>query len=503
MEPQVIIVDLGGQYTRLLARKIRELGVRSVVLSPQAAEEILISCKPKGIILSGGWTSIYDADGPQIPDSILTAGVPVLGVCLGMHWLVHALGGKVEPVPDYREYGPCEFIRLDHEDPLLRELSEKTNVLMSHGDSVTVLPHNARCTGRTLACPIASFFIPEKRFFGIQFHLESADTPYGTQILQNFLDLCGVIQDWNPECMVTQIRSEVLAALPKGAKLLHLFSGGVDSTVIAKLLEPVLQDRLICAVIDTGSLREDEIIEVRRNAVAASCSLHQFDAKREFVAALSGLVEGELKRLSFQDVYRRKVQELKVLFKTPHATQGTLATDLIESGLEGNATLIKTHHNVGVESINPLRSFFKDEVRDLARFLGLPDFVSERMPFPGPGLFIRIVGIPVTEETLGIVRWADARAREIIRANGIERDISQFIVALIGVLTTGVKGDARSVGYSIVVRAVRSVDFMTGTGYEIPASIRRLLMHKLTQHSQIVRVWFDESPKPCATFELE
>ncbi len=502
MGPQIIVVDLGGQYTRLIARKIRELGVRSVVLSAEAAGEVLASCKPKGIILSGGWASVYDADAPDVSESILTADIPVLGVCLGMQWLAKKLGGGVESYASQREYGVYEFVRMVAMDPLLRDIPEKSLVRLSHGDSVTVLPAGAYRSGMTQNCGIASFTIPDKQIFGVQFHPECADTDYGLQILKNFLEICGVLQDWSPECLVTQIRSEVLAAVPKGAKLIHLFSGGVDSTVIAKLLEPVFQDRLVCAFIDTGSLREGEFMEVRRNAVAAGCSLHYFEAKQKFISAMNDIIDGEARRIAFQEVYRSKMGEFKDIFKTPYVTQGTIATDLIETGQEGDAALIKTHHNVGVDSMNPLRSLFKDEVRDLARFLGLPDFVSERMPFPGPGLFVRIIGIPVTEETLGIVRWADARTREIIRASGIEHDISQLVVALIGVPTTGVKGDARSVGYSIVVRGVQSVDFMTARGYEIPSHVRRSLVRTLTCHSQIVRVWFDEGDKPCATIEL-
>ncbi|MDP3769318.1 MAG: glutamine-hydrolyzing GMP synthase [Candidatus Sungbacteria bacterium] len=502
MEPQIVVVDLGGQYTQLLARKIREQGVRSVVLSPQAAGEILASCKPKGIILSGGWASIYNADAPHVPDSILTAGVPVLGVCLGMQWLAKKLGGTVESYASQREYGVYEFKRMAAFDPLFRDIPEKSLVRLSHGDSVTVLPAGAYRSGMTQNCGIASFTIPDKQIFGVQFHPECADTDYGSQILKNFLEICGTAKDWNSECLVTQIRSEVLAAVPKGAKLLHLFSGGVDSTVIAKILEPVFQDRLVCIFIDTGSLREGEIIEVRRNAVAASCSLLHFEAKQEFMAAMNGLVGGETKRLAFQGVYRRKMEELKATFKTSCVTQGTLATDLIESGQEGGASVIKIHHNVGVDSINPLRSLFKDEVRDLARFLGLPDFVSERMPFPGLGLFIRVVGIPITEETMGIVHWADARGREIIRASGCEQEISQLVIG-VGLPTVGVKGDGRVDGYAALVRAVQSVDFMTASGYEIPSLVRRRLINALMQHDKIVRVLFDETPKPPGTIEFE
>ena len=503
--PQMLIIDLGGQYTLLIARRIRELGVRSVVLSCEYANEWLTLNRPKGIILSGGWASIHDANAPQVPDSVLTTSVPVLGICFGMQWLAHTLGGVVESQIAHREYGVREFTRTVATDPLLRDIPEKSMVLVSHGDSVTVLPKHVYRSGGTQDCAIAAFSILEKNIFAVQFHPECAETQYGIHILKNFLDICHATQDWNPSSVAAEIRSEVLAVLPRKSSVIHLFSGGVDSTVIAAVLEPILHDRLICVTFDTGSLREGEMREIRRNAYTAKSSLCVIEAKHTFMAALSGLTDSQEKRLAFQRAYRQKVEDMKIYFKTPYVLQGTLATDLIESGEQGNAVVIKTHHNVGMESINPLRGLFKDEVRDLARFLGLPDFITNRMPFPGPGLFIRIIGIPVTEELLAVVRWADARVGEIVRTQGIEKKISQLIVALIGVKTTGVGGDGPSYEYPIVVRAVQSCDFMTGFGYEIPSPVRRLIKNILTQYKEkkIARVWFDETFKPPATVELE
>lgn len=502
-QSQILIGDLGGQYTLLIARRLRERGVRSVVCSSERMDEWLGQNHPKGIILSGGWASVHDANAPHVPDSALGAGVPVLGICLGMHWLAKKFGGVVGSSVAYKEYGVYEFTRTMGHDPLFRNIPEKSQVRLSHGDSVTALPKCAHRSGRTRECPIAAFTIPEKNIFAVQFHPECAESQYGSVILQNFLDVCGTVQDWNPSSIVEQIRSEVINALPKKSPVIHLFSGGVDSTVIAAILEPILRERLICVTFDTGGLREGEMRDIRRNAVAAKCSLHCIDAKKECMVALAGLTDAQSKRLAFQRAYQEKVEEMKVMFGTSYAIQGTLAADLIESGIQGNAALIKTHHNVGVESINPLRDFFKDEVREIARFLKLPDSISERMPCPGLALFIRIIGMPITEESVVLVRWADARGNEIIRAHGIEKNISQFIIALVGVPTAGVKGDARSIGYSIVVRAMQSIDFMTGSGYEIPSSTRRALVGTLTQHPRIVRVWFDETPKPPATFELE
>lgn len=501
-EPQIVVVDLGGQYTLLIGRVIRNLGVRPAILSPEAVGTLLQSYHPKGIILSGGWSSICSKDAPHVPDAILAAHIPVLGICLGMHWLAHTLGGTVESLSAQREYGILDFVRLVGDDPLLRNIPEKSFVLASHGDSVTVLPRGVRHTGMTQACPIASFSIPQKNLFGIQFHPECAETEYGAQIFRNFLDICGAQKDWNPGQMIARIRADVLRALPRKSCALLLISGGVDSTTVAALLWPALQERLICVTIDTGGLRDDEMREIRRNTVAAGCAFYVREAKQEFLTKLNGLICGEEKRLAFQEVYNKKTQEIKDEFKIFHVIQGTLAADIIGSGKVGKAVRIHTHHNVGVESIAPLSDLFKDEVRDIARFLGLPDFISERMPFPGPGLYIRIVGVPVTEETLGTVRWADAKVREIISTSGIEKEISQLIVVLT-VKTTGIKGDGPVNGYTIVVRAIQSIDFMTGHGYEIPSPIRKVIMNTLTAHDKIARVWFDETSRPPATFELQ
>ncbi|MDZ4286229.1 MAG: glutamine-hydrolyzing GMP synthase, partial [Candidatus Sungbacteria bacterium] len=484
------------------ARRIRELGVRSVVLAPERTSEWLSSHTPRGIILSGGWSSIYDADAPQIPDNILDVPYPKLGICLGMHWMAQKLGGTVEASALCKEYGVRQFFCTTQNDPLFAGIPATSPVLMSHGDSVTYLPQGGRVIGETASCPLAAFSIPEKNIWGIQFHPESSDSAYGINMLENFLAICGADKDWDPASCVDQIRNDIRSALPKRSNIIHLFSGGVDSTVIAAILQPVLGEHLDCVTIDAGNFREGEMSEIYAHACAAHCSLTVIDATHDFLEASAGLTDAEEKRMAFQRIYQKTLDHAKQIFETTYAIQGTLATDLIESGKEGGAALIKTHHNVGVQSLNPLAGMFKDEVRELARFLKLPASVCERMPFPGPGLFVRIVGMPVTQARLDVLRWADGRVREIIKANDIEKDISQLIVTLDGP-TTGVKGDARCYGYAVVVRAIQSIDFMTGHGYEIPSCIRRVIIDTLTQHREIVRVWFDETPKPPATFEME
>ena len=497
--PQILVVDLGGQYALLIARRIRELGVRSVVLAPSVAGSWLAANRPKGIILSGGWASINDAAAPQIPDSVLEAHVPVLGICLGMHWLAKRLGGVVESSATQREYGIREFVRT-MSDPLLDSIPQKSMVRASHGDSVAVLPPGAYVIGRTPDCPVAGFCIPEKNIFALQFHPETADTEYGKQILNRFVEICGAAHDWNPVSMIEEIRHEVVSVLPPKVPVALLFSGGVDSTVVAAMFHPVLHERLRCISFNTGACEVQK--NILRSAVAAKCSLSIIDVSREFFAALTGLTDAAEKRLAFQRTYSEQIEKIKIEYKTSLVMQGTIATDLIETGQRGEAAEIKRHHNVGVDSIQPLRNLFKDEVRELARCLSLPAWLSEQMPFPGPGYFVRVVGLPVTQERVNIVRWADGCVRDILHDANVLSEISQLIVALT-VRTTGVKGDGRKYGYTIVVHAVQSVDYMTGLGYEIPSLIRRRIKDALTQHPEIVRVWFDEMDKPPATFELE
>jgi len=503
--PQILIIDLGGQYTLLIGRRLRELGVRSVVLSPEYAKEWLGHNTPKGIILSGGWASIYSDEAPRIPETLLSLDVPVLGICLGMHWLARMFGGTVESSQEKREYGVTTLFRYTYAegDPLFANLVSPGFVLQSHGDSVTVLPPGATMLGITPHCSFAAFRISEKRIWGVQFHPEAKESECGLRLLKNFLTICNAEIDWKAKDIVRSIQEEIESLIPEESPCIHLFSGGVDSTLAAVILKPRLGDRLICVTIDAGNFREGERKEIVQNATAVGCSLVWVDAKEEFLVALQGRVDAEEKRHAFQEVYKKKIEEIKREFGVACVIQGTLAPDLIESSKVGDASLIKTHHNAGVASLNPLGSFFKDEVRDLARYLELPEYITERMPFPGPGLFVRIVGVPVDEELLDLVRWADARVRDIVKEAGIEGDISQLIVALVGVPTTGVKGDQRRYAYAIVVRALQSADFMTGRGYELPSLVRKSILRTLTQHAQIVRVWFDETDKPPATFELE
>ncbi len=325
-----------------------------------------------------------------------------------------------------------------------------------------------------------------------------------THVLRNFFDICNTKGNWDPAYAVEQIRSELLTLVGRRKSVIHLFSGGVGSAVIAALFEPILRERLICVTLDTGSLREDEMKEILRSAVVLNCPLVVIDARREFFAALEGLTDAKDKRAAFQCVYEKKVAKMKDTFRTPHVIEGILSAYLIERGERECGAHVKMHTYAGSGgSFNPLRDFFKDEVRDVARFLGLPEFISERMSFPRLGLFSRIIDIPVTEQTVALVRWADTNVREIIYKSGIEKEICHIIVALT-VRTSGIKADGeRSNGYTVVVGAVQSADFMIGRGYEIPSEIRRKIVHTLIDHDEISRVWFDETPEYPATIELQ
>jgi len=514
---QILIEDLGSQYTLLISRVLRELGVRSVIKSPADIDGWLKENKPKGIILSGGAASIYDEDAPKVDYAGLAArGIPMLGICLGMQGIVDHFRGEVVNRPSYAQYGLSELTLTGYEDRLFRNIPVGEDkvprragiVWMSHGDSaekINGLEMRVLGTSEGIISAVKSLYLP---IWGLQFHPEVRETTYGKDIFKNFLDICGVEQDWKPTDVIQEIRKEVLGFMPSDAKCILAFSGGVDSTTLAAILAPVLSNRLICIVIDAGHLREGELEEIKANAASADVKPLIISCADVFLGPLGigSITDAETKRGVFQRKYFNILEEEAKRLGVVYLIQGTLLPDRIESGSTGEAEAIKTHHNVGFESklkqIHPFR-LFKDEVRELARSLGLPPEVSERMPFPGPGLFPRIVGVPVNEERLEIVRWADMEVRKIIEEVGLEKEISQLVVALIGIRTVGVKGDGRSYGYAIAVRAVVTSDFMTCRGYQFSPEIRRRIQKVLTSHPKITRVWFDENDKPPATVEFE
>lgn len=504
-EPKILIVDLGSQYALLIARLLRECGYRSVVLSPKKAGTWIDFHKPQAVILSGSDKSVYDDDAPQPPANSVDAGIPILGICYGMQWFAKHLGGDVARDHDHVEYGPAGISFLDR--TLFAGIDREQQVWASHGDSVLGLPQGIEVIATdSNGGGIRAMYAPDQRFWGVQFHPEVPHTPCGKQILTNFVHgICGCKPDWEPVDIVASIRSKI-STDPSVCAVLG-FSGGVDSTTMAAILAPALGDRLLGVCIDGGHLREGELEEIECHAKSAGIILKVVNAKAEFLEALNGVTDAEKKRHIFKHIYLRLLKKAVADFDATHVVQGTLATDEIESGATGGH-IIKSHHNVGLDwgnlgELKPLSSFFKYEVRALAQELDLPDSVINREPFPGPGLFLRVFGECVTEERLDVVRWADHQVRLILRDAENVPEISQLVVALCCVDTTGVKGDARVYKSTIVIRSVHTSDFMTADAVEFPVEVRRLIKSKLTRHPEVVRVWWDETDKPPATTEFE
>ncbi len=509
--PQVLIIELGSQYTLLIERTLRESGVRSVVLNPERAGQWLERNPVKAIILSGGAASVYDHDAPQPPSKILFYRRPdgspvfVFGICYGMQWIAKHLNGDVQPVSEQREYGQAS-ITVTRDASLFKNTPAEQTVWASHGDSVVRVPDHFETIATTNTKTIAAMVNEEQTIWGVQFHPEVKHSEHGARMLMNFLELSGCQKDWEPSSLISEIQMNASAELGEG-KVICGFSGGVDSTTLTAIVSPILKNRLRCVAIDGGQLRENEMEEIIRHAKAAGVELQVIDAHHEFAAALKDVVDAEEKRKRFSAVYVECLLKAAEAFGATAILQGTLAPDRIESGATGGAK-IKKHHNVdndmgGLKQIHPIDHLFKYEVRALANSLGLPESVWKRQPFPGPGLFVRVVGTPATSDKLEIVRWADAQVRDILKQHQADDQLSQLVVAYIGVNTVGVKGDDRVYGDAIVVRAVQTVDFMTATGVHFAPDIEDEITTTLTKHPDIIRVWFDFTQKPPATTELE
>jgi GMP synthase (glutamine-hydrolysing) len=508
---QILIVDLGSQYTLVIGRTFRELGVRSIILPPKKAATWLKTNKPNGIVLSGGNYSVYEEGAPDVPKEVLTAGVPILGICYGMQRLAWQFDGTVLPHRESKEYGKAEAV-FDIADKLFSGLPKRNVVWASHGDSVAILPQGFRQiaaseNGKTIAAMANRL----KKIWGVQFHPEVVQTPNGKKILSNFLfDICRCKKDWKPLDIISEIRAELLAAVGE-CKAVVGFSGGVDSSTLSAVASSVLGKNLLGVCIDTGAFRQDELAEIRQNAKYAGVKLRIIRAAGRFQKALGNATHSEVKRGRFSKAYGKTLEEASIKFGGNKddvvLLQGSLATDFIESGATGKARRIKKHHNIGnklkVRQIHPFRGLFKYEVRDLAKQLGLPDCIATRQPSPGPGLYIRVVGKPAKRDKIAIVRWADAEVKRILKKHKLYHRISQLVVALNCTRTVGIKGDERVYGFSVWVRAVISSDFMTAVGFQIPAKVRREIDSCVTKHPKIVAVDFRETNKPPATVEME
>ena len=508
MKPiQILVVDMGSQYTLVIGRTLRELGFRSAVLSPGKAEGWLKANKPQAVILSGGSASVYEENSPQPPKYILKIDIPILGICYGMQWISHKTGGLVAPHHERKEYGEA-VAKFDTKDLLFRGIKSKSIVWASHGDSVEKVPVGFRIIARSVdEKVIEAMSSPSKKIWGVQFHPEVTHTKEGKKILLNFLEkIAKCEKDWQPADIVDDIRNET-SKVAGDKKAIIGFSGGVDSTTLSAVLAPVFRKNLLAVCIDTGGLRRNELEEIKFNARAAGVNLKIVKASARFQKSIGRETHSEKKRKRFKKIYGRILEEEAKKFQADFIVQGSLATDLIESGSAGKADLIKLHHNVGLnlkeKELHPFRNLFKYEVRELARSLKLPSSISERQPFPGPGLFIRIIGEPPRKDKLNIARWADGEVTDILKKHGAYKGVSQLIVALDCQRTVGIKGDGRVYAYSVIVRGVKTLDFMTAEGVQFPANIRREISTVVTRHPKIVRVFFDETNKPPATTEME
>lgn len=511
-EPRILIVDFTSQYTKLIARTLLNLRYRSIVLTPAQAAVWVNTNKPQAIILSGGEPSIFDVGAPALPFEIsqvtlnATDPVPMLCICYGMQWVAHFLGGKVEKVEALREYGPIR-VEVTKDVELFRGSTQFFNAFASHGDSVTSVPDNFTITARSEGGCIQAMQHADRHIYCVQFHPEVDDTPFGARLLRNFVSSIAMCShDWNPDDAIVEIRRTMVSELA-GRRTILGFSGGVDSTTLSAILSPTLGEDLLGILIDGGHLREGEAELIRKHAEAAGINLIVVDAKARFENAFSNNVDAAMKRQVFRLVYSAILIEEAQRFGAEVIIQGTLATDLIESGSTGGAR-IKQHHNTDLdfgklEQIHPLRDLFKDDVRFLAEKLGLPKTISSRKPFPGPGLFIRIIGTPVTVELLDTLRWADARVEEVLRKYNIFDEISQIVVAYDGSKTVCVKGDARAYVGSIILRGVVTKNFMTVKGYFFPEAVVEEVISILTKHTLIGRVFVYSTPKPPGTTELE
>ena len=505
----IVVLDFGAQYAQLIARRVRENRVYSVILPFDASLEEIRRYRPKGIILSGGPASVYEPNAPRCDRRLFDAGIPLLGICYGMQLMADALGGRTGPA-DRREYGRTRLIVEDPAD-LFVGLERRLICWMSHSDVVTALPPGFLALARTDNSPFAAMADRDRRLYGVQFHPEVTHTPWGIEVIRNFLfRVCGCRPSWTMESFIDQEVARIREAVGDGRAICAL-SGGVDSSAAAALVHRAIGDRLTCIFVDHGLLRKGEPEQVIRTfRDHFQIPLVYVNARDRFLARLRGVTDPEEKRRRIGEEFIQVFEEEAGRLGEVHfLVQGTLYPDVIESGTR-IAARIKTHHNVGglpstmhLQLIEPFRELFKDEVREVARQLGLPPELVWRHPFPGPGLAIRIVG-EVTAERVELLREADAILLEELTSAGLLREVWQAFAVLLPVRTVGVMGDARTYGEVIVVRAVTSEDGMTADWARLPEEFLEAVASRITREVPgITRVVYDITSKPPATIEWE
>lgn len=505
----IVVLDFGGQYNQLIARRVRECGVYCEVKSYKTPIEEIKAKNPKGIIFTGGPNSVYDENSPHIGKEIFELGVPVLGICYGCQLMAYTLGGKVSSCVT-SEYGKTET-NYDSSSLLFSRLPEKAISWMSHTDFVSEIPEGFKVTAHTADCPVAAYENPEKKLYAVQFHPEVNHTENGCKMIDSFVkNVCGCVGDWTmgnyAKTAIEDIRSRV-----GDGKVLLALSGGVDSSVLAALLSKAVGNQLTCIFVDHGFMRKNEGDEVEAAFADWDINFVRVNAKERFMSKLRGVSDPETKRKTIGEEFIRVFEaEAKKIGKVDFLAQGTIYPDIIESGT-GDAAVIKSHHNVGglpdyvdfKEIIEPLRLLFKDEVRALGRELGLSDVLVNRQPFPGPGLAIRIIG-EITDEKLEILQDADWIFREEIAKAGLDRSINQFFAVLTNNRSVGVMGDGRTYDYTLALRAVETTDFMTAEFSRIPYEVLAVCSSRIVNEvKSINRVVYDVTTKPPATIEWE
>lgn len=509
----VVVIDFGGQYNQLVARRVRECNVYCEIYSYKTDLAKIKAMNPKGIILTGGPSSCYEEDAATCSTELFEMGIPVLGLCYGAQLMMHVLGGRVEKAP-VREYGKTEVL-VNTTSPLFQNVQDHTICWMSHFDYISEVAPGFEIVAHTANCPVAAAQNTDRKLYAIQFHPEVLHTVEGSKMLGNFVkNVCGCSGDWRMDSFVEESVKAIREKVGDGKVLLAL-SGGVDSSVAAGLLSRAIGKQLTCVFVDHGLLRKnegDEVEAVFGEGGQFDLNFIRVNAQERYYSKLAGVTEPERKRKIIGEEFIRVFEEeAKKIGAVDFLAQGTIYPDVVESGLGGESAVIKSHHNVGglpdyvdfKEIIEPLRNLFKDEVRKAGLELGIPEKLVFRQPFPGPGLGIRIIG-EVTAEKVRIVQDADYIYREEIANAGLDRGIGQYFAALTNMRSVGVMGDERTYDYAVALRAVNTVDFMTAEAAEIPFEVLQKVMSRIINEVKGVnRVFYDLTSKPPGTIEFE